>query len=164
MVALSVQGIGKLVFDNKNIIDKIAQMTQTIQQINENFQFLEDWESKYEYLIGLGKELPPMILSDKNEQTKVRGCMSQVWLVSKMNNGLLEFNGDSDSVLVKGLIALLMHAVNEKTPEEISNTDIKQVFVSLGLENNISMNRRNGFYSMVERIDCIAKQEMNKKN
>lgn len=130
-----------------------------IDELVENFELLGDWEERYRYLIDLGRKLPPMPAADHTEANKVRGCMSQVWLTHQIKPGpplTLEFQGDSDSHLVKGLIALLLMLTSGKTAKEILATDIASIFTRLGLENHITMNRRNGFYSMVERIRAMA--------
>lgn len=131
--------------------------TMTIEDLAETFDLLGDWEERYSYLIELGRKLPPLSDADRSEDAKVRGCMSQVWLVGgQQADGLMHFNGDSDSTLVKGLIALLMVMVNDKSPSQILATDIAQTFKDLGLESHITVNRRNGFYSMVERIRTLS--------
>ncbi len=133
----------------------------SVEQLIENFQDLGPWEERYRYLIELGRKLPPMPSSEKTEANKVRGCMSQVWFTHRVNPGppqTLEFRGDSDAHLVKGLIALLFKLYEGRTREQILALDVKSVFERLGLENNITMNRRNGFYSMVERIKALAGQ------
>ena len=129
----------------------------TTDELTETFELLGDWEERYAYLIELGRKLPPLSEPERNEQTLVRGCMSQVWLVGGAEGyGLMHFNGDSDSTLVKGLIALLMVLVDGKAPEAILALDIAGTFKQLGLESHITVNRRNGFYSMVERIRALS--------
>lgn len=130
-----------------------------IDELRETFELLGDWEERYRFIIDLGRKLAPLPPSDHNEANKVRGCMSQVWLTSELVAGppmKLLFHGDSDSHLVKGLIALLLQLCSDKTPQEILATDVASAFTQLGLENHITMNRRNGFYAMVERIREIA--------
>lgn len=130
-----------------------------IDELSDTFEMLGDWEERYRYLIELGRKLPTMPESEHDEAHKVRGCMSQVWLAATEKEGpptTLEFRGDSDAHIVKGLIALLLKLTSGKTPQEILDLDIGSAFTRLGLENHISMNRRNGFYSMVERIKQMA--------
>jgi len=130
-----------------------------VDQLVENFEMLGPWEERYRYLIELGRKLPPLPEADRIEANKVRGCMSQVWLTSQMQPGppvRIEFHGDSDAHIVKGLVALLFKLYSGRTPNEILTLDVKSVFERLGLENHITMNRRNGFYSMVERIRRLA--------
>lgn len=134
-----------------------------IDELVETFEFLGDWEERYRYLIDLGRKLPPLPAADHTEANKVRGCMSQVWFTHRIKPGppaTLEFLGDSDAHIVKGLVALLFALVSGKTPQQIVDTDIASVFTRLGLESHITMNRRNGFYSMVERIKTMAREEL----
>lgn len=133
-----------------------------IDDLAETFELLGDWEERYRYLIELGRKLPPMPDAEHDETHKVRGCMSQVWLAHSREGGppvRLAFRGDSDAHIVKGLIALLLGLTSGRTPQEILATDIASVFTRLGLEEHISMNRRNGFYAMVERIRQMAAAE-----
>lgn len=133
--------------------------TMNVDELVDTFEMLGDWEERYRYLIEIGRKLPPMPEVEKTEDSKVRGCMSQVWLTHQVNAGpplSLNFHGDSDAHIVKGLIALLFKLCSGKTPQEILDTDIGAVFGRLGLEDQITMNRRNGFYSMVERIKSLA--------
>ncbi|MGQ0698063.1 MAG: SufE family protein [Panacagrimonas sp.] len=133
-----------------------------IDELTETFELLGDWEERYRYLIELGRKLPPMREAEHDDAHKVRGCMSQVWLAHTRETGpptRLEFRGDSDAHIVKGLIALLLGLTSGKTPREILDLDIASAFTRLGLEEHISMNRRNGFYSMVERIRQMAAAE-----
>ncbi|MFP5305385.1 MAG: SufE family protein [Gammaproteobacteria bacterium] len=126
-------------------------------------ELLGDWEERYRYLIELGRKLPPLPDADHSEANKVRGCMSQVWLTHRVVPGppaRLEFAGDSDAHIVKGLIALLFQLLSGKTPEEILRTDVSGIFERLGLDSHISMNRRNGFYAMVERIRHMAQAQV----
>ena len=130
-----------------------------VDELVESFAMLGEWEERYRYLIELGRKLPPLPEAERTEANKVRGCMSQVWLASTLQPGppaRLELRGDSDAHIVKGLIALLFKLYSGRTPREILALDAKTVFERLGLENHITMNRRNGFYSMVERIRLIA--------
>ncbi|MGH8504588.1 MAG: SufE family protein [Stenotrophobium sp.] len=134
-----------------------------IDTLVENFELLGDWEDRYRYIIDLGRKLPPMAEADHVDANKVRGCMSQVWMTHRLNPGsprAIEFQGDSDSHLVKGLIALLFMLCSGREPKEILATDVASIFSRLGLENHITMNRRNGFYSMVERIRSIAAESL----
>ena len=131
----------------------------TIEDLAETFDLLGDWEERYAYLIELGRKLPPLTEVERSEGNKVRGCMSQVWMVGGLAaDGTMHFNGDSDSTLVKGLIALLMVMVNDQPPQKILATDIAGTFKQLGLESHITVNRRNGFFSMVERIRALSSQ------
>ena len=125
-------------------------------ELIENFSFLENWEDRYAYLIVLGNALPPMDSAYKNDQTKVDGCMSQVWLKTEIKDNILTFVGESDAHIVRGLIAVLRIILSGKTKEEIRQTDVESVFKQLGLESHLSPTRRNGFFAMVERIQSEA--------
>lgn len=130
-----------------------------VEELIDTFEMLGDWEERYRYLIDLGRQLEPLAEADHCEANKVRGCMSQVWMTASVEAGaapILHFRGDSDAHIVKGLIALLFQLVDGRTAAEIEATDVNGVFEQLGLGSHISMNRRNGFYSMVERIRTLA--------
>jgi len=132
-------------------------MALTLPEILENFELLEGWEERYRYLVDLGKRLAPMAPEDKTDATKVDGCMSQVWLVGRPEHDaaghlVLTLTADSDAIIVRGLIAVLMAIYDHKTPSEILTTDIGSLFDDLGFGQHITMNRRNGFYAMVQRI------------
>jgi cysteine desulfuration protein SufE len=128
-----------------------------LDELRDNFELLDGWEERYRYLIDLGKKLPPMDDALKNEVTKVDGCMSQVWMSSHLDDGRIRFVADSDAAIVRGLIALLMVAYDDETPEHVTALDIGPFFDALGLAQHVSMNRRNGFFAMVERIQRDAR-------
>lgn len=135
-----------------------------LEELAETFEMLGDWEERYRYLIELGRKLPELPQADHSEANKVRGCMSQVWMTAQTVPGpplQLHFTGDSDAHIVKGLIAVLFMLYSDRTPQQILDTDVGEAFGRLGLENHLSMNRRNGFYSMVERIKQLAAQARN---
>ena len=136
----------------------MLQYTQktTTSDLIENFGLFDDWEDRYRYLIDLGKDLPPMEESLKVPAHKVEGCTSQVWMVMHTNEGEDEgaftFLADSDAHIVRGLIAILMAAYYGQPKSEIASIDVESLFRSLGLDQHLSPNRRNGFFSMVEKI------------
>ncbi len=132
-----------------------------LAELADTFEMLGEWEERYRYLIELGRKLPPLPAAEHNEANQVRGCMSQVWLSARSEPGpplTLHFEGDSDAHIVKGLIAVLLMLCSGRTPREILDTDIGGAFARLGLDSHLSMNRRNGFYAMVERIKNMAAQ------
>ncbi len=129
----------------------------TLNEIIENFKFLEDWESRYGYLIDLGKNMAPMPKSDHTEENKVHGCTSQVWLTHKIEGDIFTFCMDSDAHFVRGLCAILCVAYTGKTAAQILEIDIEKAFKNMDLAENLSPNRRNGFVAMVTRIHNIAK-------
>ena len=129
-----------------------------IDTVVEDFQLLDDWQDRYRYVIDLGKDLPKMAEADKNAETRVPGCLSQVWLKPDYQNGKLNFLADSDAHIVKGLIAILMIIYSGRIPAEILATDIESIFSKLGMEEHLSPNRRNGFFAMVNKIKFYAEQ------
>jgi cysteine desulfuration protein SufE len=135
----------------------------TPETIRSDFALLDDWEDRYRYLIELGRRLPPFPEALRTDANKVRGCVSQVWLASAVRrNGadtspVLEFHGDSDAHIVRGLVAVLFALVQGKTPKEILDGDAKAVFAELGLKEHLTPQRSNGFFSMVERIRADAR-------
>ncbi len=132
-------------------------MTTAIDELVDNFALFDDWEERYRYLIDLGAQLPPMDEALKTPASKVQGCMSQVWMVAGWDGeGRLTLLADSDAQIVRGLIAVLVAAFSGCTRGEILATDIDAVFKKLGLDQHLSPNRRNGFFSMVERVQQFA--------
>lgn len=135
----------------------MALETLTIDEITETFDFMDDWEDRYRYLIELGRELPELTNDEMSEKFKVRGCQSQVWLVPEMSDGKLVLRGNSDAHIVKGLVALMLVIFSGKSPAEILKTDALAILSSLGLKDHLSPMRANGLFSMVERITDIAR-------
>lgn len=127
----------------------------TIDQVIENFEVLDSWEDRYQYLIDLGKNLPSLPKEFKTDEYKVRGCTSQVWFLpneEEIKKGKISFEGESDAFIVSGLIEILQIIYNGKTFEEAKKIDVEAIFKKLGLEGHLSPTRRNGFFSMVNRI------------
>lgn len=134
----------------------------SIQDLVDDFEFLEEWEDRYRYVIELGKELEPLTDAEHSAENKVEGCVSQVWLVNELRKDeagapIIHFRGDSDAHIVRGLIAILMRLYSDKKPEEILSTDARAIFASLGLDEHLTPQRSNGLYSMVARIQSDAK-------
>ena len=130
-------------------------------ELAENFALFDDWDDRYRYLIDLGRKLPALPEVYKTDAYKVRGCMSQVWLVphlTKADNGQnrLFFAADSDAHIVKGLIAVLAALFSGKPTSEIGGTDAEAAFKQLGLDQHLSPSRRNGLVAMVEKIKGYA--------
>ena len=130
----------------------------TPQELIENFSYLPDWEDKYRYLIELGEKMPEFPESQKTDQNKVTGCQSQVWIIWSISDDKYEFRATSDAVIVRGLEAVLLTFVNGKTADEIHALDLEGLFKQLGLEENLSPTRRNGFISMIGRIHDVIKK------
>jgi cysteine desulfuration protein SufE len=134
----------------------------TIDQILDDFEVLDSWDDRYRYIIELGRKLAPLPDAARSEANKVQGCASQVWLVSSAHlakNGggpLLEFLGDSDAHIVKGLIAILFSLYSGQAAKKILDTDAVALFERLGLREHLTPQRSNGFRSMVDRIKTDA--------
>ena len=129
---------------------------EDINGLMENFSFFEDWEEKYQYLIDLGEKLPPIDEKYKTDEFKVSGCQSQVWLVPIYKDDKIDFYADSDSVMVKGIIAILLAIYANKSAKEIKEIEVENFFVKLGLGEHLSPSRRNGMLSMVDKIRFYA--------
>lgn len=126
--------------------------TQDIQEeIIQEFAFFSDWMEKYEYIIDLGKSLPLIDEQYKDEQHLIKGCQSQVWLNAALQDGKVRFTADSDAVITKGIIALLVRVLSEQAPEEIAEADL--YFIDkIGLKEHLSPTRSNGLVSMVKQM------------
>jgi cysteine desulfuration protein SufE len=133
----------------------------TIDDIIENFSLLDEWDDRYRYVIELGKMLEPMPELLKNDQTKVSGCASQVWLSTTISpaggESVLLIRGDSDAHIVRGLVAILLALCSGKTASEILTADPVALFERLGLREHLTPQRSNGFKSMVGRIHAEAR-------
>ena len=127
-----------------------------IEDLIIDFDFFDSWEDKYKYIIELGKNFPSLNEEEKNNDNKVDGCASQVWLIIKKekigDKIILKFRGDSDALLVKGLVVILFSIFSEKSPDEIIKIDAFEKLRNLDLERNLTMQRSNGLSSMVKRI------------
>jgi cysteine desulfuration protein SufE len=139
-----------------------VQAAAKLDEIIENFNFLDEWEDRYRYLIELGRGLEPLDEAAHNEINKVRGCVSQVWLetrVAKDDAGcpVLYLKGDSDAHIVRGLVALILAIYSGQTASRILATDAEKLFESLGLSTHLTPQRSNGVRSMVERIKNDAR-------
>ena len=132
-----------------------------IEEIIDNFAVLDDWDDRYRYLIELGRELPPLPEAAHSDANKVQGCASQVWLDTHvrrdLTGGVLNFAGDSDAHIVRGLIAILFAIFSGKPARHILETDALALFERMGLKEHLTPQRSNGFRSMVERIRADAR-------
>ncbi|HMP80395.1 MAG TPA: SufE family protein [Pirellulaceae bacterium] len=131
----------------------------TLPELRSELAELADWDERYDYLIDLGRQLQSLDDAHRMECNLVHGCMSTVWLVAQVNLGppvTLEILADSDSLIVKGLIVVLLALFNRRTPEGILTADPDEVFKELGLHQHLSPQRRNGLYAMVKRIQQLA--------
>lgn len=128
----------------------------TAADIVDNLAFFDCWEERYKYIIDLGKELDGLDDKYRIEQNLIRGCQSQVWLIHNLEQGKLYFRADSDAFIVKGLLAVVLAAYNDKTPADVLAFDIESYFEQLNLVQHLSATRGNGLKSMVKRIQDIA--------
>ena len=137
----------------------------TIDEIRDNFTLLDDWDDRYRYVIELGRTLAPMPEAEHSPDNKVQGCVSQVWLSKRIDrNGrrepLLNYRGDSDAHIVRGLIAILLTLYSGRTPQQILSTDAIAVFDEFGFRQHLTPQRSNGLRAMVERIRSDARQAL----
>ena len=136
----------------------MATPSEQAEEIRDTFAFYEDWEDRYRYLMEMGRELPSMSESDKTEENRIQGCQSQVWLAPRFDGDLLLFDADSDSAIVKGLVAILWRVYSGQEASAIFAFDIEGFLKQLDLEEHLSMNRRNGLYSMIQKIKSLAER------
>lgn len=134
--------------------------TPAFTEIAENLRFLDDWEDRYRYIIELGQALSPLAESERSAANKVNGCASQVWLVSEQGDyegePVLRFRGESDAMIVRGLVAILVALYSGRPAREIAATDALAVFDELGLREHLSTQRANGLASMAARAQSEA--------
>ena len=132
----------------------------TIDQIIADFELLDDWEDRYRYVIELGKALEPLNVAERTEANKVRGCASQVWLstrrVKRGGDAVLHFMGDSDALIVRGLVAIVIALFDGKPASEIIAADAEAVFKRLDLRAHLTAQRSNGLRALVDRIRADA--------
>lgn len=130
-----------------------------LDEIEETFDLLDDWEDRYQYIIDLGRRMPPIGVEFQTPENEVHGCMSTVWLVAQSSGGsqpTIELVADSDALIVKGLLAIVLAAYSGLSPQAILEFDVDDLFQRLGLKRHLSPSRRNGLYSMVKRIRSHA--------
>jgi cysteine desulfuration protein SufE len=135
-------------------------MLPALDTIIDDFEFLDDWEDKYRYVIEIGRSLPDLPETEKTAENKVHGCVSQVWLVSSVEDGddpVVSFQGDSDAHIVRGLVAIMIAAMSGRKASEISAFDAAALLKRLGLEDNLTPQRSNGLRAMVARMKDEAR-------
>jgi cysteine desulfuration protein SufE len=136
------------------------------EEIIEEFLIFDDWMDRYNYLIDLSKDLPPIDVKYKSAENLIKGCQSRVWLNGEYIDGLLVFTADSDAIITKGIVALLIRVLSNQTPDAVLNTDL--YFIDkIGLKENLSPTRSNGLVSMIKQMKMYAlayktKEEQNK--
>ena len=134
--------------------------TQAFEEIVEDFEFLDDWEDRYRFVIEEGKAMAPLDDALKVPATKVTGCASQVWLHPTITEGRMHFDGESDAMIVNGLIAVLRKLYNGLTLAEVLEVDARAQMQRLGLNDHLSAQRSNGLNSMIARIRDVAAAEL----
>ena len=130
-------------------------MITSFDTIRDDFAYLDDWQERYRYIIELGNDLPPYPESARDDQHKVRGCVSQVWLHTTIGEGSdpkITFLGDSDAHIVRGLVALMLALYSGQSASEILSIDFEETLRSLGLDEHLTPQRTNGLRSMIQRI------------
>ena len=125
------------------------------QNLIQDFEFFEDWTQKYEYMIELSKGLDKMDQEMKSDKNIIKGCQSKVWLHADYSDGKIKFLADSEAIITRGIIAILLMVFNNKTADEIINSDISFI-EKIGLKEHLSPNRANGLYSMIKQIKFYA--------
>lgn len=132
-----------------------STLSQAQQEVVDEFALFSDWQDRYEHLIELGKDLPLIAPEHKTDDNLVRGCQSRVWLNAELKNDLVHFTADSDAMITKGIVALLVRVFNDRTPEEIigASTDFID---TIGLRAHLSPNRANGLSAMIDQMKRYA--------
>ena len=131
------------------------QLSERQQEIIDEFQVFDSWMDKYQYLIDLSKNLAPMDTKFKVENNLIKGCQSKVWLKASFENELVNFQADSDAIISKGIVAILLSVLNDRKPNEILNADLSFID-QIGLKEHLSPNRANGLSSMLKQIKFYA--------
>jgi cysteine desulfuration protein SufE len=137
----------------------MSDFPPTTAELLETFDELQEWDERYDFIIDLGRELPPFPTELQADENIVDGCMSTVWLAANMNNesdGQLDIQADSDSIIVKGLIVILLAFYSGKTPSEIVESDASDYLKKLGLNQHLSPQRRNGLFAMIKRLKALS--------
>lgn len=130
-------------------------LTEKQNEIVEEFAFFDDWMDKYEHIISKGKELQPLEEQYKKDDNLIKGCQSNLWLHAEKKDGLIHFSADSDAIIAKGLVALMLEVFNHRTPEEIVKEEI--FFIEkIGLKSHLSPTRSNGLHSLLKQIKMYA--------
>lgn len=135
--------------------DNIKTLKEAEDEVVDSFSMYDEWLDKYEYLIDLGKNLAPYPDSSKTDDRLIKGCQSRVWLDYQMKDGKLWFTADSDAIITKGIISLLVSIYSGRTPEEIASSDFSFI-EKIGLKENLSPTRANGLASMIATIKAVA--------
>ena len=140
-------------------MEQVKMLQQTENEIIDEFSLFDEWLDKYEYLIELGKALKDYPEDKKTDNRLIKGCQSRVWLDWKLEDGKIFFNADSDAIITKGIISLLIKIYSGRTPQEIVSSDFS-VVEKIGLKENLSPTRANGLVSMIETIRRVAEENI----
>jgi len=134
---------------------EFSLIQETEDEITEEFSLFDNWEDKYEYIIDLGKKLQPLDPKYKVEENKIKGCQSQVWLIADEQDGRIYFKADSDAIIVRGLVNMLIRVLSGHTPDEIINAKLE--FINkIGMTSHLAQTRSNGLLSMVKQMKHYA--------
>lgn len=136
-------------------MSQAATIQETEQEIIDEFALFDSWDDKYEYIIDLGKRLQPLASEHKTDDNKVRGCQSTVWLIAEFNDGKVFFKAESDAVIVKGLISMLIRVLSGHTPDEILASKLDFI-TQIGMTTHLAQTRSNGLLSMVKQMKNYA--------
>ncbi len=147
---------------NRSVSEAAGQMPQELsfEELLDNFELLEDWDARYAYLVELGEALPPLPEGLRIEENRVKGCMSQVWVYAQAlgpQSQTLIYQGDCDTAIIKGVLAVLIGLYSGRTQSEIAALDVEGLFDRLGLKENLSPNRHVGVYAIIELMQEQAK-------
>ncbi|MDA9931955.1 SufE family protein [bacterium] len=137
---------------------------ENVKEMINDFQFLTDWEDRYMHVIDMGKLLPSLNEKEKTDTNKVKGCVSQVWLISNISDGpdpMLNFRGDSDAHIVKGLVAITLEIFSNRKASEILSLNAIEILRELELDEHLSLQRANGLKAMIARIKDYAQNALN---
>jgi cysteine desulfuration protein SufE len=137
------------------MIESVSTIEKKEQEIIEEFSIFDDWMDKYEHIIGLGKELPLIDEGLKSDNLLIKGCQSQVWLHAKLEDGKVIYTADSDAIITKGIISLLIRVLTYQTPDVIINKDLNFI-EHIGLKEHLSPTRSNGLVSMIKQMKLYA--------
>ncbi len=138
-------------------------INQVQDQIVDDFSVFDDWMDRYQQLIEMGKDLKPIDEKKRTEQHLIKGCQSRVWVDAELNNGTITFSADSDAIITKGIVALLIQVLNNRTPQEILDADL--YFIDkIGLKENLSPTRSNGLVAMIKQMKLYALAYQTKMN
>lgn len=132
----------------------------SVDTLIEDFSFLENWEDRYKYLIELGNQLQHLSDDQKIDEWKIAGCQSQVWIIPHIEKDRIYFEGDSDAIIVRGIISIVFEIFKDKSAQEILDIDVEEIFDKMGLREHITPNRRSGMLSMVDKIKYYANEAL----